>query len=1490
MAFFDRDFRYVYANEALAAINGIPLSDHLNRTIREVLPQWAPIVEPIFQQVMNSQIPLLNQEFIGATNPDDFVRYCLVNFFPVCLPDGTVIGLGVTSLDITEHRQAEEALRRSEERLRVSQELSLDAFTILDCVRDETTAIADFVWSYVNPKAAEILQHPAAELIGQSLLSVLPHNSFNIELFDRYVRVVETGKSHDIELSYEADGMTCWCRNMAIKLEDGVAVFFSDITERKRAEQALLESETIARTRAEELAALMEVTPAAIWIARDPQCHRVNANQTAHQLMRTQSGTATTATPREGNYVLPFKQLSNGRELAPQDMPLQKAIRLGQEVVDELEFVFEDGTVRFLYGKAVPLHSADGKVRGAVAAFVDISDRKQIEQALQTSEERLRFALEGADLGTWEYDLGSGQILWSERTRIMIGVPLDIPVDYERFINSIHPDDRERVNLAVERAIAEQLLYDVEMRIVWADGSTRWVRSIGRAQYDNNGTPVRMLGVALDVTARKQTEEALRQSEERLRLAMEGSQMATWDVDLITGKAIWSDYHFTVLGYEPTSTGEASVKLWYDRIHPADLEWVTQEWNQAQQEHRLYRAEYRVIRADNGQIAWVEGLGRFTYNQNDEAIRSIGILLDISDRKQAEISLATQEQRYRYIFQAVNVSIWEEDFSEVKAAIDQLKAAGVIDFRQYFSEHPEFVQAAINKVRLRDVNQASLQLFKAQNKADLLSSLGQIFTSETQAAFIEELVAIAEAKTSFATETVIQTLQGERVNVWFSISFPPPSEPYDRVLVSLLDISDRKRTEAALRESEGQLRLAQQAAGAGLWDWDIFNNQVTWSDEYYQLYGLDRSVTPSYENWLTSILEVDRGRVDQVAREALKHRINLNVEFRVLHPTKGLCWLTAIGQTFYDAEGQPIRMTGIALNINDRKRTEAALRESEERLRLALIAAHQGLYDLNVQTGEAIVSPEYAQMLGYEPSELQETNAKWRDRLHPDDVVVTYQAYVDYVSGKLDTYRVEFRQRTKQGTWKWILSLGKLVAWDSDGKPLRLVGTHTDITDLKQAQQEREELLAREQAAREQAENANRIKDEFLAVLSHELRSPLNPILGWSRLLQTGKLNATKTQQALETIERNARLQSELIEDLLDVSRILQGKLSLAVSPVNLTSTVQAAIETVRLAAEAKSIHIQVLLGSEVGWVLGDSTRLQQVVWNLLSNGVKFTPVGGRVEVRLEQVERENWQLERSIAGQASRSMAAQQRSYFNPQADSASHPYLYAQITVSDTGKGIAPEFLPYVFDYFRQEDGATTRQFGGLGLGLAIVRHLVELHGGTIRVESPGENLGATFIVQLPLLKEEDSSTRENVGGTPLTLSTVQPLANLNILVVDDDNDTRDLIVFLLEQSGAFVTGASSAARALETILQARFDILISDIGMPEMDGYMLMQQIRSLPPEQGGQMPAIALTAYAGEIDYQQAIAAGFQRHIPKPVRPDDLVKAILQLLERDADHSY
>ncbi|MBD2597522.1 response regulator [Nostoc spongiaeforme FACHB-130] len=392
--------------------------------------------------------------------------------------------------------------------------------------------------------------------------------------------------------------------------------------------------------------------------------------------------------------------------------------------------------------------------------------------------------------------------------------------------------------------------------------------------------------------------------------------------------------------------------------------------------------------------------------------------------------------------------------------------------------------------------------------------------------------------------------------------------------------------------------------------------------------------------------------------------------------------------------------------------------------------------------------------------------------------------------------------------------------------------------NLKMAQI-RQEVANYEQRLRLEAESANRVKDEFLAILSHELRSPLNPILGWSRLLQTHKLNPSKTAEALATIERNAKLQTQLIDDLLDVSRILRGKLNLNVAPVDLLFIIESAMETMQTAAVAKSIVIQTNL-EQVGQVAGDSARLQQIVWNLLSNAIKFTPENGRVSIDLQQVGK-------------------------------------YAQITVSDTGKGIEPEFLPFVFDYFRQADASITRKFGGLGLGLAIVRHLVELHGGTVNAASLGEGLGATFTVMLPLLPVQSQKLQEN-KSSHLELD----LTGVRVLVVEDDLDSREFLVFVLEQYGAKVMAAENAAACFEILPEFQPDVLISDIGMPVEDGYSLIRRIRKLPASQGGKISAIALTAYAKTEDSQQALAAGFQTHLPKPIEPTLLAKAIINLL--------
>ncbi|HKX27742.1 MAG TPA: ATP-binding protein [Blastocatellia bacterium] len=392
--------------------------------------------------------------------------------------------------------------------------------------------------------------------------------------------------------------------------------------------------------------------------------------------------------------------------------------------------------------------------------------------------------------------------------------------------------------------------------------------------------------------------------------------------------------------------------------------------------------------------------------------------------------------------------------------------------------------------------------------------------------------------------------------------------------------------------------------------------------------------------------------------------------------------------------------------------------------------------------------------------------------------------------------------------------------------------------------------------ARQEAEKANRLKDEFLATVSHELRTPLNAMLGWSRMLRMGKLEAENVERALETIERNAKAQQQIVEDILEVSRIITGKLRLDVAPVEIAPTIEAAVDSLRPTAEAKGVDIQTVLDTKSSLVLGDTSRLQQVVWNLLSNAVKFTPKGGRVQVALERVN---------------------------------SH----VRITVSDTGQGIESQFLPYVFDRFRQADSSTARPHGGLGLGLAIVRHLVELHGGTVQAASSGENLGATFTVNLPLAIIREAGARAGAELTsPPRQSALESaaeqfvleLTGLRVLVVDDEADARDLLTVVLRQYGVEVRGAGSTRETLELLERWRPDVIISDIGMPDEDGYVLIRRIRSLPEERGGNIPAAALTAYARSEDRLKALAAGYQMHIAKPVEPPELAAVVASLARR------
>jgi signal transduction histidine kinase/ActR/RegA family two-component response regulator len=413
-----------------------------------------------------------------------------------------------------------------------------------------------------------------------------------------------------------------------------------------------------------------------------------------------------------------------------------------------------------------------------------------------------------------------------------------------------------------------------------------------------------------------------------------------------------------------------------------------------------------------------------------------------------------------------------------------------------------------------------------------------------------------------------------------------------------------------------------------------------------------------------------------------------------------------------------------------------------------------------------------------------------------------------------------------------------------------------EVKERRQVEERLRLALVGEQMARAEAETANRMKDEFLATVSHEIRTPLNAIIGWSHLLRTGRLDEATAARAVETIDRNAKSQAQLIEDILDVSRMITGKLRLNNEPVDIASVINAAIDSVQLAIDSKDLKLEITLDPSARHTLGDASRLQQVVWNLLANAIKFTPTGGRIEVKVERAGRN-------------------------------------LQIRVSDTGQGIDADFLPFIFDRFRQADGSTTREHGGLGLGLAIVRHLVELHGGTIKADSAGEGKGATFIINLPLAPQ-DSTRRRNVIGSLQAkeasqgnVTSLPSLADVKVLLVDDDPDTLQILSVMLAESKAGVQTAASVSEALEILEWYQPDVLVSDLAMPGEDGYSLIGKIRALAGGKVTQVPAVALTSYVRVEDRARALSAGFNLFVPKPVEPEELITAIANLVEAIVD---
>ncbi len=720
------------------------------------------------------------------------------------------------------------------------------------------------------------------------------------------------------------------------------------------------------------------------------------------------------------------------------------------------------------------------------------------------------------------------------------------------------------------------------------------------------------------------------------------------------------------------------------------------------------------------------------------------------------------------------------------------------------------------------------------------------------------------------------------------------------------DITDQKQARRALDEASERLKLALDAARLGDWSWDVKSDVVTLSETAAGIFDLPAGPHITWTEMRKLLHPDDREPARLAVERALDTHTDYDIEYRVLRDGHSEVWVSAKGRGIYDGAGI-VGMLGFVQDISTRKMNEEMLREQAEALRtlhemgktisaeLDLHATVQAVTDAATELTGArfgsffynVLNEEGASYMLYTlagvPREafdhfpMPRATDLFGPTFRGEGVVRIDDVKKDPRYGKNSPYYGMPEGHLPVTSYLAVPVVsrsGEVLGGLFFGHPEPGIFTERDevvVSGLasqaaiamdnarlyetaQRARSEAEKAAAQNERLYKQAEESSRLKEEFLATISHELRTPLSAILGWARMLRMGQLSAENSAKALDTIERNARAQAQLVDDLLDVSRIITGKLRMDVRPSDPNSFIDAAVEAVRPAAEAKGVRVQKVIDTGPISIPGDPVRLQQVVWNLLSNAIKFTPRGGRVQICSQRVN---------------------------------SH----LEIVVSDTGQGISADFLPHVFDRFRQADQKTSRQHGGMGLGLAIVRHLVEMHGGTVRANSEGEGKGAIFTVMLPITpiyQVDSSGSRVHPAARDLLPPTdiTDRLDGLKILVVDDEPDTRELLRQGLEYCGATIKTAGSVAEALDELKGPLPDILISDIGMPGLDGYDLIREVRRLPVARGGKIAAIALTAYTRIEDRLQALRAGYDMHVPKPVELAELVAVAASVARRSS----
>jgi PAS domain S-box-containing protein len=1389
-----------------------------------------------------------------------------------------------------ENAELKRQLQLSQEKFQTSVENLMDCFGIYTAVRDDTGQILDFRIDYVNRAACENNHMTREQQVGKKLCEILPGH-IDSGLFEAYCRLVETGEpvikdSVVFEDSYGGARQLVRAFDIrATKLNDGFVASWRDITDRKRLELELSYTITSLQQEQQRLNQLIDQAPVGIGIGSSSGEVKV-INDAMLQLYGLDRST--------------FEQQGmNWRSFIPTDRADQAERALGQLrqngtlLPQEWEIVGSDG-------QRIPLWMSANQLtddtHDHVAFAIDLTQLKQTQATLH-GERQLRRALDSlfCFVGLMTSD---GTLIDANRTALeAAGLSLDSVINRpfeETHWWSYSAQVQAELRQAISRAAQGQTVrYDVEVRLRNDQRITIDFSLV--PLFDDQGRVEYLVPSGIDVTQRKQAEASLLQSQDQLQQQFAELENIYQSAP-IGLNVLDRDLRFVRINQRLADINGVSAE---DHIGRTVREVLPDLADAAEQMLRpiLETGEPLLNVEIHGETPAQPGVERIwlehflPIKQGDQVLGINTVCQEITTQKQTELALRQVTERLNMALKTAPIVLFNQDRH--------------LRYTWVYNPALDFSEASV-------LGRHDAELVDPETATYLTTLKQQVL--DTGVSLREEVVIPHDGQTRYYDLT-IDPIWDDQNNVI-------------GITCAAVDISERVSTAAALLASEERLRLGMKVTGFALARFDYTTHQVELSPEAAQLYGLDPEQLVVSRQQLHATFHPDEQAelhqlIDQVLDPAGPGWFAR--DHRILWPNGEVRWLTVRKQVFFDTTGPSPRPSyGIlaALDITQRKQAEKSLRRSEERYRNLFETMEDGFCVLEVIFDEAQTPVDY-RFLELNPAferhtGLHQAEGKTARELLPDLEEHWFEIY-GQVALTGEPTRFENGSEVMN---RWFEVYAFRLGGDTSRKVALLF---KDISDRKAIDLQRERLLQQEQVAREAAERANRVKDEFLAILSHELRSPLNPILGWSKLLQTRQLDEAKTQKALSTIERNAKLQTQLIDDLLDVARILRGKLKLDHQPVNLTEVIEDALDTVRTTATTKSItlHFPSPILPTSPTVSGDSARLQQIVWNLLSNAIKFTPSGGRVEVRLELTEEARGEREAvvgEVPGVGSQvpgigsqvpgigsqvpgigsqvpgtgypvsgtqgqpilgtdiapALDAQSLTSTHPSTHPPTHPSTqYARITVTDTGQGISPDFLPHIFESFRQEDVSITRRHGGLGLGLSIVRYLVEAHGGMITADSPGEGCGATFTVRLPLLITPSPQAATVSSSQDLSLT------GTRVMAIDDEADARSILEAILTFHGAEVMMLDNAADLLTQLPVFRPEVLICDLGMPHTDGYNLIQQVRSLPPDQGGQTPAIALTAYAREEDKQRTLRNGYQRHIAKPFDLEELVRAVAQL---------